>query len=266
MIRPKKLYLLLLSTFLGLLCLNFKQPTVAAKTVLNMGIIQNDRPYSFIQKNKQQGFSIELAHKLATTTKDKIKFKAYSSQKELQTALKSGEIDFFIGDKADLSQSYQSTPAFLYPKNVLFTRHDAKAKNLEKLMKKKVGLLQTGTQSALLHELSLQPVSYSDQNKLLDALAKGEIAAGILSDYTYHELLKNDPSLAKTSPNADKETKKAVLQRISDPNITASSLSFITYKRPKLNTALSTALKELSEDNTLADLSQKYFSKDLTLN
>lgn len=265
MIRQKKFYLLLLSTFLGLFCLNFKQPTVVAKTTLTMGILQNDRPYSFTQKNKQQGFSIELAHKIAITTNNNIKFKSYSSQKELQNALRSGEIDFFVGDKANFSKNYQSTPAFLYPKNVLFTRHDAKAKNLDRLTKKKVGLLQTGSQTALLRELSLHPVTYSDQTKLLEALANGKIAAGILNDFTYYELLKNDPNLAKASSNADKTTRQAVLYRITDPNITASELSFITYRQPQLNTSLATALKKLKKDQTLADLSQKYFYKDLTL-
>lgn len=230
-----------------------------------MGILQNDRPYSFIQKNKQQGFSIELAHKIAAMTNTNIKFRSYSSQKELQNALRSGEIDFVVGDKANFPPSYQGTPAFLYPKNVLFTRHDAKAKNLDKLAGKKVGLLQTGEQTALLHELSLHPVTYSDQTKLLEALANGKIAAGILNDFTYYELLKNDPNLAKTSSNADKTTSQAVLHRVFDPNITASALSFITYKQPKLNTSLATALKKSKTDKTLADLSQKYFYKDLTL-
>lgn len=266
MSKQKKFYLLLLSTFLGLFCLNFKSTTVAARTSFTMGILENDKPYSYKNGQNWHGFSIELAHQLEEVTNTKINFQAYSNQEKMQTALKNGQIDFILGDKANFSKSYQSTKAFLYPKNVLFTRHDAKTKKLDKMLHKKVGLLESGQQQALLKELDLKPVVFADPAELLVALEKSQISAGILSDYSYYALLKAEPTLAKAPTKATKAEENAVLHRISDPNILASSLSLITHNHPKINETLTKGIDELRSTEKIVELSQKYFTKDLTLN
>ena len=266
MSKQKKFYLLLLSTFLGLFCLNLRSNVVVARSSFTMGILENDKPYSYKNDQNCQGFSIELAHQLEEVTDTKINFKAYSSQEKMRTALKKGQIDFILGDKANFSKSYQSTKAFLYPKNILFTRHDSKTKKLDKMLHKKVGLLKSAQQQALLKELGLKPVVFADPTKLLEALEKTQISAGILSDYSYHALLKAEPTLAKAPTTATKAEENAVLHRISDPNVLALSLSFITHNHPKINETLTEGINELRSTEKIAELSQKYFTKDLTLN
>ena len=64
MSKQKKFYLLLLSTFLGLFCLNLRSNVVVARSSFTMGILENDKPYSYKNDQNWQGFSIELAHQL----------------------------------------------------------------------------------------------------------------------------------------------------------------------------------------------------------
>ena len=90
MSKQKKFYLLLLSTFLGLFCLNLRSNVVVARSSFTMGILENDKPYSYKNDQNWQGFSIELAHQLEEVTDTKINFKAYSSQEKMRTALKRG--------------------------------------------------------------------------------------------------------------------------------------------------------------------------------
>ena len=261
----KKFPLLLLSAFLGLFLLNFPLHTIHAESTLTMGILTNDQPYSVQKNGKWQGFSVKLAQKLATESNKKITFKAYSSTEKLTTALKSGKVDFILGDKANFSTAFKSTESFLYPKNVLFTRTDAKAKSLEKLAGKKVGLLQTGQQTALLKQLGLKPVSFATTAELMDALANKKISAAILNEDTYQAYLKEHPELIKPAADATSDQKAAVLHKISDPSILAQSLSLITYKQPKVQKLLTTSLTELQDSSQLTTLSQKYFGQDLTI-
>ena len=65
-----------------------------------MGILENDKPYSYKNDQNWQGFSIELAHQLEEVTDTKINFKAYSSQEKNANCFKKGQIDFILGDKA----------------------------------------------------------------------------------------------------------------------------------------------------------------------
>lgn len=139
-------------------------------------------------------------------------------------------------------------------------------KKLDKMLHKKVGLLKSGQQQALLKELGLKPVVFADPTELLEALEKSQISAGILSDYSYHALLKAEPTLAKVPTTATKAEENAVLHRISDPNVLALSLSLITHDHPKINETLTEGINELRSTEKIAELSQKYFTKDLTLN
>ena len=64
MSKQKKFYLLLLSTFLGLFCLNLRSNVVVARSSFTMGILENDKPYSYKNDQNWQGISIELSHQL----------------------------------------------------------------------------------------------------------------------------------------------------------------------------------------------------------
>lgn len=258
-----RLFLLSLLASITLICI-WTKPVQADQT-LTFGVLQDNRPYSVKTDGKWQGFLPSLASQLQKDTGATIKLKGYSSNKALKTALKDKKVDFILGDQENFGKNYQATTSFLHPKNILFTRSDANKKSLERLAKRKVGMLENNQQQALLKELDLKATTFETTDKLVDALNQKKISAAILTEQEYYVYLKDHPQLIKPQADATKEEQGAVLRRVNDPLILSSSFSLITYKNTKVNRLVNNAIKKELADQKLAQLSQKYFSKDLTL-
>ena len=97
------------------------------------------------------------------------------------------------------------------------------------------------------------------------ALADGKIYAAILSDYDYSNYLKDHPEHVKAADATNDEQTAELFVKISDPAVTSSQFVAVTYKNEKLLTKINSAIVSMHDDGTLQKLSQKYLSKDISL-
>ena len=201
---------------------------------MTVGILKDNAPYSTFYHRKARGLEPELAKKM---TDDSVIFKAYDTRKQLESALKKRRIQIAFGsiDAFNVNQDvFDVSEPYLYEPNVLFRRSDGKRKTIKKLANKPVGMLKDGNQTYLLKNVLLKPRSF-----------------------------KNIKTMDKDATN-DEQTAELFV-KISDPAITSSQFVAVTYKNEKLLTKINSAIVSMHDDGTLQELSQKYLSKDISL-
>ena len=93
----------------------------------------------------------------------------------------------------------------------------------------------------------------------------GKRYAAILSDYDYSNYLKDHPEHVKAADATNDEQTAELFVKISDPAITSSQFVAVTYKNEKLLTKINSTIVSMHDDGTLQELSQKYLSKDISL-
>ena len=250
----KKVIISILSGIILSLIMLISAPTHISADTLKVGILADNKPYSYLTNKKVTGFEVGLSKKIAQEMDTNIKFVKVSDRKKLQKLVSDHKIDLALGqfDKTTLSSKLITTNTYLYPQNVLFTGTHRHISSIEDLQNKKVGILANGNQHQLLTSLQMKPKVYNSISSLMKALENKKIKAGILTDYEYLQALNS----TKKS-----DLPKLTLTRIKDPQITSQQLVGITDKR---NTKLNQALDKLKDGNDIIDLSQKYFSQDLT--
>lgn len=264
----KKVLISIISGIILSLVILISAPTHISADTLKVGILADNKPYSYLTNKKVTGFEVELSKKIAQEMDANIKFVKVSDRKKLQKLVSEYQIDLALGqfDKTTLSSKLITTDTYLYPQNVLFTGTHRYISSVEDLQNKKVGILANGNQHQLLTSLQMKPKVYNSISSLMKALENKKIKAGILTDYEYTAYLNKHPELTSAYLQALNSTKKSdlpklTLTRIKDPQITSQQLVGITDKR---NTKLNQALDKLKDGNDIIDLSQKYFSQDLT--
>lgn len=257
--KPKKILAALFAAFFIML---FPSNANASMTV---GILKDNAPYSTFYHRKARGLEPELSRKM---TDDSIIFKAYDTRKQLESALKKRRIQIAFGsiDAFNVNQDvFDVSEPYLYEPNVLFRRSDGKKKTIKKLANKPVGMLKDGNQTYLLKNVLLKPRYFKNIKAMDKALADGKIYAAILSDYDYSNYLKDHPEHVKAADATNDEQTAELFVKISDPAITSSQFVAVTYKNEKLLTKINNAIVSMHDDGTLQELSQKYLSKDISL-
>ena len=257
----KKVLISILSGIILSLVILISAPTHISADTLKVGILADNKPYSYLTNKKVTGFEVELSKKIAQEMDANIKFVKVSDRKKLQKLVSEHQID-----QTTLSSKLITTDTYLYPQNVLFTGTHRHISSVTDLQNKKVGMLANGNQQQLLTNLQIKPKVYNSISSLMKALENKKIKAGILTDYEYTAYLNKHPELTSAYLQALNSTKKSdlpklTLTRIKDPQITSQQLVGITDKR---NTKLNQTLDKLKDGNDIIDLSQKYFSQDLT--
>lgn len=257
--KPKKILAALFAAFFIML---FPGNANASMTV---GILKDSTPYSTFYHRKARGLEPELARKM---TDDSVIFKAYDTRKQLESALKKRRIQIAFGsiDAFNVNQDvFDVSEPYLYEPNVLFRRSDGKKKTIKKLANKPVGMLEDGNQTYLLKNALLKPRYFKNIKTMDKALTDGKIYAAILSDYDYSNYLKDHPEHVKAADATNDEQTAELFVKISDPAITSSQFVAVTYKNKKLLTKINSAIVSMHDDGTLQELSQKYLSKDISL-
>ncbi|MEI2413449.1 transporter substrate-binding domain-containing protein [Ligilactobacillus salivarius] len=147
-------------------------PTHISADTLKVGILADNKPYSYLTNKKVTGFEVELSKKIAQEMDANIKFVKVSDRKKLQKLVSEHQIDLALGqfDKTTLSSKLITTDTYLYPQNVLFTGTHRHISSIEDLQNKKVGILVNGNQHQLLTSLQMKPKVYNSISSLMKAL------------------------------------------------------------------------------------------------
>lgn len=237
---------------------------VHAQTVLKVGVLKTNKPYSSYSQHKYTGLDVSLAKKLGTELNRSVKIIAVKNHKQLFSKLRTHKIDIALGssDTSIVPSEFSKTNSYLYPGNILFIRHDSKYKTITKLANHNVGMLKDNNQASLLTSLQMHPKKYKNMTSLLTALNKGKVKAAILSDYQYSKLLVDQPELVKANDPTNKSEVAQVLNRISDSQITSQQLVASVYHNKKLLQQLNTALQNLKSDGTISTLSERFLRQD----
>ena len=207
----KKVIISILSGIILSLVILISAPTHISADTLKVGILADNKPYSYLTNKKVTGFEVELSKKIAQEMDANIKFVKVTDRKKLQKLVSDHQIDLALGqfDKTTLSSKLITTNTYLYPQNVLFTGTHRHISSIEDLQNKKVGILANGNQHQLLTSLQMKPKVYNSISSLMKALENKKIKAGILTDYEYTAYLNKHPELTSAYLQALNSTKKS---------------------------------------------------------
>ncbi|WP_057736663.1 substrate-binding periplasmic protein [Liquorilactobacillus uvarum] len=226
----------------------------AQKSVLLVGVVSQNKPYSWHNQKKQLiGFDIELAKKIAKKNNMQARF-ITGSRKRLYSKFEHGKIQLLFLNQSPAAlkkDSYYKTDTYLYQPNVLITLSDHKISDLDNLVNYRIALSNHLNVPPTLQGKHIKFSRYSQSQKMLHAVLEKKVRAAVMSDYAYSAALQKEPLLsAELSKNAP------------FPPIVSQKIFGITSTNKTLLYKINTSLKTLEEDGTLAKLSQKFFNQD----
>lgn len=246
--------------------------TTSVKSKLTIGIIAQNKPYSFYKNKQLSGFEVELAKKIAANMDAKPYFKVVDDQTTLNKMVKKHQVDIAFGafNQTNLKSKQLASSPYLYPQNTLFVTNKSKVRNVSDLTSKTVGYIGNENKHQLLKEINpaIKLKVYPNKKQLFNAVIDRKISAGIISDYQYTSFLANN---VKFSPNYvatikaqnSKAAKKLImLRKVGDINVTNDQI--VALVNPAKKKEITKVLTDLHNSNQIIDLSQKYFDQDLT--
>ncbi|KRM94157.1 amino acid ABC transporter substrate-binding component [Lentilactobacillus senioris DSM 24302 = JCM 17472] len=227
---------------------------VTPKT-LTVGLEGTYAPYAYRQNGKLQGFEVELGQQMAKKMGLKAKF-IPTKWDSLIAGLGAKKFDVVLNNitvtPERKKQFIFSTP-YIYSKSALILPKNSKITSVDQI-KGKTFPEGTGTENSIQAKKFGANVIPSETFQNTVALISQGRAQGTINS---REAFL---SWAKDNPKNNLKT-----MNISTDKIAASEIAAMFNKNsPKLRTKANKALKELRADGTLARLSKKYFTADIT--
>ncbi|MFK5676116.1 MULTISPECIES: transporter substrate-binding domain-containing protein [unclassified Ligilactobacillus] len=234
---------------------------------LTIGTVMNNSPYCAGQPGQLTGYDIKLGTAIAQKTGMKPKFITYQTDEDLLAGLRHGKVMVALGatDLINLPDGkYSTSSPYLYPTNVLFTTTANKHSTVTGMTGCAVGMLKNGNQATLLRRLVFRPKQYQSMNALISAINRGQVQAGIVTNFQYTNYLKDHPSLVQPMNPANTTERGKVLKQIKGNGIYAQQLVAVTYHHKQVTQTVNRAIDDLRNEGTLAKLSQQFFQRDMS--
>ncbi|MGF7437259.1 transporter substrate-binding domain-containing protein [Lentilactobacillus senioris] len=227
---------------------------VTPKT-LTVGLEGTYAPYAYRQNGKLQGFEVELGQQMAKKMGLKAKF-VPTKWDSLIAGLGAKKFDVVINNitvtPERKKQFIFSTP-YIYSKSALILPKDSKITSVDQI-KGKTFPEGTGTENSnYAKKFGANVIPSETFQNTVALISQGRAQGTINSREAFL-------SWAKDNPDNNLKT-----MNIPTDKIAASEIAAMFNKNsPKLRDKANKALKELREDGTLARLSKKYFTADIT--
>ncbi|WP_303969557.1 transporter substrate-binding domain-containing protein [Sporosarcina ureae] len=209
------------------------------------------KPFSYEEDGELTGFDIEIGNALA----EKMGLEANPVTNPFETILQGlvgNKFDAIIGSMAytkERAEQADFTEPYYYSGGMIFVAKDNDdITSPEDLKGKKIGVIAQSTYEESAKELSDDLQYYtSDVVALKDLTVKGRIDAVITADIVGFEAIENGFEI--------KEVDKPMW--VEQPSIA------VNKENPELTKALDEALKEMIDDGTYAEISEKWFGRNL---
>ena len=248
----KKTLILVLT---ALIALALGSAALAEENVLKVGMEGTYAPYTYHgDSGELTGFEVDVALAIGEKIGYKVEF-VEGAWDSLFPALDGGTIDVIMNQvtitEARLETYDFSTP-YVYTRPVVIVAADNEdIQSFEDLEGKKAAEGLTSNYNAIAKSYGAEIVG-QDVFALAMELVKGGEADAVVNDeltYAYWQVTTDDFDSTKIAARSDDATSSAVV---------------ILKGRDELRDAISAAIDELLEDGTIAEISQKYFSIDVS--
>ena len=170
-----------------------EQEFIANTPPLKIGFISDYEPFSFLDNGRGQGFAVELAHEISARTGLALA-PVYDNWRNLMAAFKAGEIDVI----ANISRTEPREAFTLFSReyyripNAVFVRSGfGPYRGLASLAGRTVAIGEGIYYADALKERLGDVRTYPTQEKILEALAAGEVDAAILALSNGNAIIRN---------------------------------------------------------------------------
>lgn len=225
-----------------LLLFNFSRINQQKQLTFRVGIVHEQQNYT---QKQQFSFNYQLAKKLKVPQKKTVIITGSAST--LKKQFKQHQLQLILGLAS--KQPTTNKINYLFLPNTLVVNRNHPIKDLT-TYHHKLGIANSVLPTNLTI-LNLKQKKYSSDLKLLNAINKSQIHAGIMSNLEYNYLTKQQPEFLNTT-----ETRTAF------PPMTASVTGALVEK--KYHSTIKRMFKKMQLDGQLANLSVKYFFQDYT--
>ena len=248
----KKTLILVLT---ALIALALGSAALAEENVLKVGMEGTYAPYTYHgDSGELTGFEVDVALAIGEKIGYKVEF-VEGAWDSLFPALDGGTIDVIMNQvtitEARLETYDFSTP-YVYTRPVVIVAADNEdIQSFEDLEGKKAAEGLTSNYNAIAQSYGAEIIG-QDVFALAMELVKGGEADAVVNDeltYAYWQVTTGDFDSTKIAARSDDATSSAVV---------------ILKGRDELRDAISAAIDELLQDGTIAEISQKYFSIDVS--
>ncbi len=147
-------------------------------------------------------------------------------------------------------EKYIFSEPYTYTYGGLLTTKDSGITSLEDIEGKKCAETATSNWNALVQELGGEIVETTGFQNSVQLVEQGRAEALVIENLTELDYLNNNP-----------DSKLVIVDTTDEPVLTAVMMR---QGSDQLQTEINKAIKELQEDGTLAEISEKYFGEDVT--
>ena len=155
------------------------------KKIVTISMLNNFKPFSFVEQYKHQGLSVDILEKISTISGLEFDIKLSYWSKALNS-FKENKVDMISGishTKKRENFALFTEPFYEIPTYIFGLKNDSEYKNNSSLKGKRVGVSKDMFYMDTLKELGINVVQYPSANHKAQALAFGEIDY-YLSNYT----------------------------------------------------------------------------------
>lgn len=248
----KRMIVLILATAL---IASFGLSAVAEEKVLKVGMEGTYAPYTYHDDSGAlTGFEVDVANAIGEKIGYEVEF-VECAWDSLFPALDAGTIDVIMNQVTITDarlETYDFSTPYVYTRPVLIVAADNdEITSFEDLSGKKAAEALTSNYGELAKSYGAEIIG-QDVFALAVELVKGGEADAVVNDeltYAYWQVTTGDFDSTKIAAESDDATSSAVV---------------IQKGRDELRDAISGAIDELLSDGTIAEISQKYFSIDVS--
>lgn len=228
---------------------------LAKKNTLTVGTEGAYKPYAYRDNGKMTGFEVELAKAIGKKMGIKVTI-VPTKWDSLIAGVGSGRFDLTMDNITATPQrrkQYNFSDTYVYSPYILVTKAGSSIKSATDV-KGKTLAEGTGTDNeTVAKKLGAKTVPNSDFAAVVGTIRDGRVAGTINAESAWKDYKKSNSTTGLQATVLD--AKHAA---------PAESAAVINKKSPKLQKAVSKALKALRKDGTLKKLSVKYLGSDVT--
>lgn len=211
-------------------------------------------PFSYHDDNdKLVGFDVEVAEAVADKLGLKIKF-VEAPWDSLLSAFDAGQADVMfnqVGITDERKEKYLFTDPYTVTKGALIVKDDNdEIKSFDDLKGKKSAHSLTSNWADIARGYGAEIVSVDGFNEAIDLIVDGRADATLNNTVNFYDFKKQKPD--------------APVKIVAEEEKTSETAAMIQKSAPELQEKMNEALKELHEDGTLTEISEKYFGTDVS--
>lgn len=231
-----------------------------AEKVIRVGTGGTYNPWCFKENDKLQGFEVDVWNEIGKRAGYKVEF-TVSKFSGLVGLLDAGQIDTVAHQMSitkERQEKYNFTEAYAYSKYDFIVKKDSPYEKIEDLKGKKVGAWLGGNGEKTLKELNEEYKLGLDMSFYDGTPLEKEVEMGRL-DACWQGAIKSQTVI--TQGNLDVKLMGAETEIGSEIN----AYPFAKNEEGKaMSEEITKVIKEMHEDGTLTELSQKWFNLDTT--